>query len=201
MMCENEFINRLRYKIFEANSNKMLLIMTGIEGSLSGYNGKYDLIASEMKEKYDISTFVLSLPFGSYEYMRQIFDFAIQKTDEYFAEKQIFDYEIYAMGSSAGGTIILNNFEKNAKIKAISAINPVFSVNFHKIIENLKKTKTRKTIILGEKDMSMYDYQILQTIKDLKVIVIPNGDHYLSGEDNFKFFLNIPKNYLIDIQK
>ena len=200
MMNENDFLNSLKYKIVEGKSNKILLIMTGIEGSLSGYNGKYDLIANEMKEKFDVSTFVISLPFGTYEHIQGIFDFVIQKIDEYFAKRRISDYEIYAMGSSAGGTVILNNFGKNAKIMAISAINPVFSVNFHKIIENLQNSKIRKTIILGEKDMSMYDYQILSTIEDLDIVVIPDGDHYLSGEDNFKFFLDIPKNYLIDIQ-
>ena len=45
--------------------------------------------------------------------------------------------------------------------------------------------------------MSIFEYQIIKQIEDLNVIVIPNGDHYLSGEDNFKFFLDIPKNYLV----
>ena len=111
------FIDNLNYKIVEGSSNKILLIMTGIDGSLSGYCGKYDLIANEMKEKFDISTFVISLPFGTYDHMQEIFDFSIQKIDKYFAKKQIFDYEIYGMGSSAGGTVILNNFEKMQKLR------------------------------------------------------------------------------------
>ena len=49
--------------------------------------------------------------------------------------------------------------------------------------------------------MSMYDYVLLQQIEDLELVVIPNGDHYLSGDDNFKFFLDIPKRYLIEKNK
>lgn len=194
-MAQDELLD---YKLTEAHSNKLLLIMTGIDGSLSGYNGKYDIIANDMKENFDISTLVVALPFGAWNYMEQIFNFSINKIEEYFNDKGIKDYEIFAMGSSAGGTNILLFMKKCPKISKICAINPVFSVNFDKILKNLKSNHIKKTIILGERDMSISDYQLLQKIEDVNTIVIPNGDHNLSGEDNFKFFLDIPKMFFID---
>ena len=197
-MKNNGFLESINYKLTVASSNKVLLIFTGIGGSVSGYKNKYEKIANNMKDNFNVSTLVITMPFGSWEHMKDIFDFAIEKADNLFNCRNEKDYEIYAMGSSAGGTNILTFFRNDTKIKAICAINPVFSVDFHKIIENLKKSKIRKTIILGENDMSLYDYVLLQQIEDIEIVVIPNGDHYLSGDDNFKFFLDIPKRYLVD---
>ena len=71
----NEFLENLDYKLTLASSNKILLFFTGLGGSVSGYQNKYEKIASDMKDNFEISTLVVSLPFGTWEHMEEIFDF------------------------------------------------------------------------------------------------------------------------------
>lgn len=208
-MTIQNYLENIQYKFTQASSNKLLLVMTGIDGSLSGYKGKYDIIASDMKDNHDISTLIVALPYTAWEYMREIFDYSMDLIKTYFGKKNFEDYKIYAMGISAGGSNILSLFNEVPQIKSICVVNPVLTtyyqmrdnkavVDFRKIIKNLKIKNVRKTIILGELDMSRADYEILKEIKETNTIVIPNGDHNLSGEENFKYFLEIPGKYLID---
>lgn len=197
-MKSNDFLNVIDYRLTEASSNKMLLVMTGIGGTVCGYKNKYSIIAKEMKEKYNISTLIIALSVNAWNYMKDIFNFAVQYIKKYYKKLNIDDYQIYAMGTSAGATNILNNMNECSNITKVCVVNPVFPINIDKTLENIKNCQIKKTIILGEYDISVADFKRLAEIKNVEIVLIPEGDHYLSGDKNFQFFLDIPKQYFIE---
>ena len=168
----------IEYGIINGN-NTILLIKTGSEGTIYGYNNKYLELAKYVRSKYGFTVIVSSNPRTGIN-SNQLAD-AIEFIDEYFKDK----YEIYYMGVSNGG-LIGAWYGNNYSFKRMLLINPPLMINYHKTKEGLQSFNNDKvSLIFGELDPSFKLVGLLDYINNDKVNyhIIKGEDHHLSNSD------------------
>ncbi|MCK9575158.1 MAG: S9 family peptidase [Clostridia bacterium] len=179
-------------KYLTSKESDVFLILTGLGGSTSGYSNKYETIAINTNKKFGLNVFVANTPHGSYENHIQHLNYIFNSIDR---EMQKQDYNVFVMGHSAGGTIMLWNLNLFPKVKRIIAVNPVLNINFHKI-ENSSKNFTGEfiKIIMGEKDGSCKFLPLLNKVINIETLVLKDIDHEFKG--NLEKFIELPVKYL-----
>ncbi len=168
----------IEYGIFNGNKT-ILLIKTGSEGTIYGYNNKYLELAKYVSSKYGFTVIVSSNPRTGIN-SNQLAD-AIELIDEYFKDK----YEIYYMGISNGG-LIGAWYGNYYSFKRMLLINPPLMINYHKTKEGLQSFNNDKvSLIFGELDPSFKLVGLLDYINNDKVNyhIIKGEDHHLSNVD------------------
>ena len=168
----------IEYGIINGN-NTILLIKTGSEGTIYGYNNKYLKLAKYVSSKYGFTVIVSSNPRTGIN-SNQLAD-AIELIDEYFKDK----YEIYYMGISNGG-LIGAWYGNNYSFKRMLLINPPLMINYHKTKEGLQSFNNDKvSLIFGELDPSFKLVGLLDYINNDKVNyhIIKGENHHLSNVD------------------
>lgn len=151
-----------------------LLIITGIGGTVQGYQSKYNTIASEVIEKYKFSVMVATSPVGSWQHTKENLDYIMTLLRQYNFQN------IYAMGTSIGANILLMHSHEHKQIKRILAINPILNINLHKINKGIASFNGKNIIICGENDIS-YQYKELIN-KKAEIIIIPKADHNFTNK-------------------
>lgn len=172
----------IEYGIINGNNN-ILLIKTGREGSIYGYNNKYLELAKYISSKYGSTIIVASNP--STGINSNQLDNAIAFIDEYFKDKYI-KYEIYYIGISNGGLIGAWYGYNYSLIRRMLLINPPLMINYHRTKEGLQSFNNDKVILLfGELDPSYKLADLLDFINNDKVKyqIIKGEDHHLSNAD------------------
>ena len=168
----------IEYGLINGN-NTILLIKTGSEGTIYGYNNKYLELAKYVSSKYSFTVIVSSNPRTGIN-SNQLAD-AIEFIDEYFKDK----YEIYYMGISNGG-LIGAWYGNNYSFIRMLLINPPLMINYHKTKEGLQSFNNDKvSLIFGELDPSFKLVGILDYINNDKVNyhIIKGEGHHLSNVD------------------
>ncbi len=172
-------------------SNNILLILTGIGGTTKGYENKYEKIAKLIMQKYDFSVVVATTPKGSWTHLKENLYYIINR----IAEKFEGNFQIYAMGSSAGANILLCFSYLFPQIKRILAINPVLNINFHWIEKGIAEFNKEKIYtVFGEHDPSIKWTEILPKNNKLIIKILPNVDHKFTN--NLQTFIELPQKIL-----
>lgn len=170
----------------------VLLILTGAGGTTKGFQNKYETIAKQVMNDYHFSVAVATTPLGSWLRLDDNLQDIMNCLFENLGTK---DFKVYVMGSSAGANIILSNAYHFPQIKKILAINPVLSMNLHKIDSGIKNFAGEKIdIIVGEKDPAFPWVEALPKNEILETTVLPNIDHVFNG--NLQTFIDLPKQFL-----
>ena len=192
----NKIINGNNFKVYHTeNSNTALIIFTGIGGSVDGYNDKYVKIANNIIKKYNTSVFVIAVE--SWNAFDSILIETKNLVDMYYNELKIKDYSVSLMGTSAGATIILSQNFNWKNVKKVLAINPVIQFNYGKLIDGIKKSTAKLTVIMGDKDPSyMYLPLIDNKNKLLSCITLENVNHQFT--EHFDLFLELPEKYIFE---
>ena len=199
-MCYNitmyNIVNGSNFKFYQTeNSKSTLVILTGVGGSVDGYNDKYVKIANNIIKKYNANVFIISIE--SWNVFDSILNEAKYYIDMYYKQLNIKDYSIYLMGTSAGATIILSQNYNWLNVKKVLAINPVIQFNYNKLINGIEKSTAITTVIMGEKDPSfMYLPLIDNKNKLLSCVTYENVDHQFT--EHFDLFLELPEKYLFE---
>ena len=157
-----------------------LLILTGLGGSVRGYNDKYAKIARTVGERFNCSAVVCAIPQSCWEHPGQTFENALNcaysRTD--FKKLLIF-------GNSAGGTLALWYAYLYPQIAKVLAVNPVLNLNYHLLKEGLQNFCGEKMIICsGEKDGGAQWINFLQDKPNLLKKIISGADHNFSGMES-----------------
>ncbi len=171
---------------FYGNSDNLLLVLTGIGGTVKGYANKYVTLANNVTKTQDFSVAVATTPKGSWQHTKENLDFIMNFIKEKYKGK------IYTMGTSGGANIILMHAHKYPQIKKILAINPVLNINFYKIKNGINQFDGNITMICGENDLSSSFCKIIKN--NVKTFILKNIDHNFSN--HLEDFINLPFKYL-----
>lgn len=181
----------IEIEFYEKGKN-ILLIFTGIGGTTKGYQNKYQTIAKQVMRDHNFSVAIATTPSGSLMSANDNLQYAINFLTQKTKDK---DFNIYVMGISAGGNIVLSFSHLFPQIKRVLAVNPVINVNFHLIDKNINNFAGENiTIVFGENDPSSKWIGLLPKNKKLKTILLPQIDHDFT--DNLETFINLPNKYL-----
>ena len=183
-VLERNFNNiNIDYGIINGNNN-IVLIKTGREGTIYGYNNKYLELAKYINSKYGSTIFVSSNPSSNIA-INQLDD-AYMLIEEYCSKKEFSKFQIYYIGISNGGLVGAWYGYKYSRIKRMLLINSPLMINYHKFKDGLISFNKEKIVLLyGSLDPSYKLVGLLDCINNDKVkyYIIDGGDHYLSNVD------------------
>ncbi len=171
---------------FYGIADNLLLILTGIGGTVKGYADKYVKLANKVIDTQEFSVAVATTPSGSWQHTKENLEFIMQYV------KNKCNGKIYAMGSSAGANILLMHAHEHPQIKQILAVNPVLNINLFKIESGINQFAGNTTLICGEKDMSSMFYKMLKSTAT--TFVLENIDHNFTN--HLDEFIDLPLKYL-----
>lgn len=182
-------------KSYFGSSKQAVLIMTGIGGSESGHDNKYEKIAERITQKYGASVFIFATPREAWNIGDRLVEQAVGEVNAQFASQGALPCELYCFGTSAGASFLGAFTHAYPQVKKLILVNPVMQSNPHKLLSGLEKTNAEVTVVFGEFDSSCKFSFLFDNVKDktIKMIVVPNADHYFDGAENFDIFLNLPE--------
>lgn len=183
----------VEYGIVNGN-NTILLIKTGQNGSIYGYENKYLNIAVNMNKKYGYTVICSSNPFKKTNPL----DDAIDIVEEY-CTNNFDDYEIYYMGFSNGARLGMTYGYKYPKITKFLLINSPIMYNWPESkfgINNLLDTQIFN-IVYGEYDQSYRYVDLLKPLlkSNVKLDILKDTDHEFRGKLNE--FIKLPEDYFV----
>lgn len=186
-------MNKIEIEFYPAGKD-IFLVLTGIGGTVKGYQNRYEKIAKEITDKYNFSIVIATTPHGSWEHPKENLDFIF---DFIRSKRNDTNFKIYAMGHSAGGTFLLWHAFEFPEIEKILCINPVLNINLHKTqigIESYKGSEIN--IVVGELDASNYFAGLIDKLSKVKVYHLPNIDHNFTNA--LDTFIDLPHKYLFN---
>ena len=81
--------------------DNVLVVLTGIGGTINGYDDKYIKIANNIISKTEFSVAIAAIPHGAWECTNKVFNNILKRVREKYKG------DVYIMGVSAGGSISL----------------------------------------------------------------------------------------------
>ena len=183
----------MSYGFMPNNGNKLLLIKTGTDGSIYGYNNKYLQISTCFSNcGYSI------LCCGSPSELNDMtsFQLAITIAKELLGN-QFQNIQISYLGISRGAYQGILYGDNVAEISELLLINSPLPFNFHKQTLSLKKAAKPHYVVFGTADPSYKFFHFLEQIDNaqLNLLAIPNADHHFSNHSDI--FLDLPRKILI----
>lgn len=176
-------------------SNGVLILLTGIGGTLEGYEGKYECIAKKAHDELGMSVLIATTPKGSWSHLRENLDSVMAEMHKTMGS----DCSCYLMGFSAGGNIALCHSYLYPEIKRVLVINPVLNINLHIIRKGiLAFSGERMTVVIGDGDSSYPFLGMLPKTERLEAVSLSGVDHVFTGRTDD--FINLPFHYLLTSQ-
>ena len=182
-------INTVDYIFFPSSKPKLLLIKTGLGGSVYGYEGKYLSIA-KCFQHFGYNVLCCSTPMDVND--RVSFETAIHIAKERFGD--VFPHiDIDYMWISRGAyqCIIFGNTVP--QIRALLLINSPIMINFPKQIAALRGMDRHAVLVIGTAGPSFKFWPWLQSVgnPNLELIEAEGADHHFKGMD--KEFFELPQ--------
>lgn len=162
------------------NTQKILFIKAGAQGSMYGYRDKYLNIALNAKAKYGVTVVCSSNPqcdINQSIHATQVLETVIENFKQ---------AEIYFMGFSKGASQGCIEWTTFPQVKRLLLINPPLMINTPRLSVATKKFAGEKlTFVFGGEDPSigMVGLFKLYERENVKVEVIPGQDHLFSKND------------------
>jgi hypothetical protein len=189
--------------IHKANSKAVLIMYPGADGSVDGYNKKYQKIANLIQSK-NIATVIrldnkyccaVNLPYCELmiNKLAQVIEYVFDNAEKIAGHKEI---EIYLSGASAGAGAIATILDEFPMIKKVLFIAPAPSVGLENIKRGLKSYRGELYLTAGEDDeinavdtaQLCYDTCELALKKELEII--PQCNHQFTGKRNGQIMAN-----------
>ena len=188
---------KIDINIYSGNHH-FFLVMTGLGGNVIGYNSKYEKIANNINSKYGCTVIVASTPKSSWMHAKDNFENIMEYVHSFALKNDYFDYDISIFGYSAGGTFATWYSYQYSKIKKLLIVNPVLTVNTHRLKEGLKKFNGDSiAVIFGEFDQCIKYLPLLDNVNPLsEIFVLKNINH--TFKDNIELFIELPEKYLFN---
>ena len=185
--------NTVTWGFLPGTASKLLLIKTGMGGSIYGYQEKYFHIAQHFNS-LGYNVLCCSTPQTVND--RLSFETAIEVAKAQMGD-HFPDCTIHYMGISRGayqGILFGNTIPQ---IEALLLINSPIMVNFSKQLAALRGLDKHSVLVIGTKDPSFQFWPFLQKIENpkLKMIEVTDADHHFKGMN--KEFFDLPLNVFL----
>ena len=180
-------MNKIKYSVTLGN-NVVVLIKTGFNGTVYGYENKYSNLAKKINEQYGYSVVVADNPYDGTDPIED----AIKEIEVRISK----DFIIYYMGVSLGGSIGAWYGKYYPQIKRMLLINAPLDINIDKTISGLEELKCEKiTLVYGSLDPSYNYAKELKFNKPINIVIKDKMDHNFS--QSMDEFMNLPFEYLL----
>ena len=185
----NDEVN-IEVSTIEGQSDIILLIVPGIDGTVDGYKNKYKTIAENINSRFGATVIRMSNPSNMAGlHLRNLFEVLEFIENTYDLSTKT----LYIMGHSLGAymtSIVSLIFDY---IDKILLINPATLID-NDVFDDLSQRPRRSNIFLiSEQDPS---FKLVDKFKEVGTVYIqPNADHHFSGQ-SFEAFLSAPEKYL-----
>lgn len=182
--------------VHPAESDTVLLIIPGVDGSVHGYEDKYIRIAERMQDKYGVAVVRIGNPFiSSFHWEsnpRRILDYIASNISKITGSDR--QPSIKVMAHSAGASIVARIAHEYDNITDLLLVNPAEKLGGDEIRSGLKKTNAKVTVVYGEKDPSVSFSEPLGD--DGHTIVILDGVDHNFTDEHLQKFISLPMCYL-----
>ena len=185
--CFNDEVN-IEVSTIEGQSDIILLIVPGIDGSVDGYKNKYKTIAENINSRFGATVIRMSNPSNMAGlHLRNLFEVLEFIENTYDLSTKT----LYIMGHSLGAymtSIVSPIFDY---IDKILLINPATLIDNDVFNDLSQRPRQSNIFLISEQDPS---FKFVDKIKEVGTVYIqPNADHHFSANHLKPFYL-LPKN-------
>ena len=171
----------LDVRIHILQSDKVVIILPGVDGSVDGFENKYVRMADNITSKQRKAVVRLSNPFISYYHwednLREALAYVEENAQELFGAE---DISIEIIGHSAGAAAAASVAWEYPAIKKLLLINTASVVGPEKIVDGLRKYKNEAKVVFGSEDPSLPFAAMLPD--ETQINIIKGADHHFTGE-------------------
>ena len=187
----NDEVN-IEISTIEGQSDIILLIVPGIDGSVDGYKNKYKAIAENINSRFGATVIRMSNPSNMAGlHLRNLFEVLEFIENTYDLSTKT----LYIMGHSLGAymtSIVSPIFDY---IDKILLINPATLIDNDVFDDLSQRPRQLNIFLISEQDPS---FKLVDKFKEVGTVYIqPNADHYFSDQ-SFEAFLSAPEKYLFE---
>jgi len=185
--------------LHKLKTNNIILIVSGIDGSVDGYKNKYIKLANYLTKNKIGAVVRMSNPytfgFGWDSNLRRVLTYILKNTNDICGNNKP---NIYIMGISAGAGAAAMIAWEYPEIKKLLLMEPAWKIGPEMIKQNLPKFKGELYVVVGSGDEALGEEMGKKFIKyapkakHKELHIIPNCDHYFSGSQNSKIFSQAP---------
>lgn len=178
---------QINYAVTLGN-NVVVIIKTGFNGTVYGYENKYSILAKMINEQYGYSVVVADNPYDGND--------PIEDAIKEIEAKISTDCIIYYSGVSLGASIGAWYGKDYPQIKRMLLINAPLNINIDKAISGLEELECEKiTLVYGSFDSSYKYAKGLKFNKPINVVIKDGIDHNFS--QSMDEFMKLPFEYLL----
>lgn len=191
----------LDINIHQINSNKIILICPGFNETIDGYNNKYGKLSDFIQRKNlanVVRTYNINKEEKDYKNWIDNLQYTIDYVLNYFSfYKSSKDLELNLVGISSGSEPVSIISNKYSEIKKLLLISPRLDLEIKEIEKNLTKFQNDISIMVGANDKTdisnslKYYYSAINS-KKRQLKIIPNCDHWFTGENNSRILSKAP---------
>lgn len=187
----NDEVN-IEVSTIEGQSDIILLIVPGIDGSVDGYKNKYKTIAENINSRFSATVIRMSNPSNMAGlHLRNLFEVLEFIENTYDLPTKT----LYIMGHSLGAymtSIVSLIFDY---IDKILLINPATLIDNDVFGDLNQRPRQSNIFLISEQDPS---FKFVDKFKEVGTVYIqPNADHHFSGQ-SLEVFLSAPEKYLFE---
>lgn len=169
------------YGIIFGIDKMVVLIKTGQNGSIYGYNDKYLRMAIDINKKYSCTVVVSSNPYDCTDSLGQ----ALEVIDEEVSQ----EVEVYFMGMSNGAILGARFGYLHPEIKRMLLINGPLMINWPQTKKGLEKFNGEiATMVYGSLDPSYMYAEMVEFIDNsgkIRLVKCEGADHNFKNMDEY----------------
>jgi pimeloyl-ACP methyl ester carboxylesterase len=182
----------LEIAVHIGESNDLLLIIPGVDGSLDGYENKYKQIAESINSIHGATVIRMDNPFITSHHWES----NVRRTLDFVSNHESLKTKtIRVMAHSAGASIIGRIAWEYPEISHLLLINPATRLGFDKLTEGLERFSGEKHVLVGDKDPAYQYVPELTIVSPPAVHIVEGADHnFTSGA--LEQFIDAPHRYL-----
>lgn len=169
--------------VYPGTAALALVIFVGQGGTVEGYRNKYQIIASELVEKYGAHVFIVENQQALDEDPTAYIQGAMAFVEETMVCFGFQSWECFAMGMSAGASFLASCIQDLAQVSRLLLINPVLSLDFKRLTANLADFQGELTLIQGSEDGERSLYPLIKEAlqgEKKKILTFEGANHYFS---------------------
>jgi hypothetical protein len=176
--------------------NNILVIITGMNGSVHGYEDKYFKIAEKVNTEFNSTVFIFANDEKNWSAPKNSFGKMMTYVKNHVDNEPETDISVF--GFSAGASFTSYYAYQYPEIRQILLVNPPLQVNMARTINGVQQFKGNSTLVVGENDINCKRAHIFTTNKYksvfTKVEYIKGANHYFSRM--LDVFISLPFKYL-----
>lgn len=178
------------YGIIYGTDKMVVLIKTGQNGSIYGYNDKYLRMATDINKKHSCTVVVSSNPYDCTDSLEQALEVIFEEVSQ--------DVEVYFMGMSNGAILGARFGHLHPEIKRMLLINGPLMINWPQTKKGLEKFNGEfATMVYGSLDPSYMYAEMVEFIDNpgkIKLVKCEGADHNFKNMD--EYFQRLPEEFL-----